>query len=111
MLGYPPGADMHVPPTLHGIVHGITGMGAFYELAAACFAMSRRFADDPRWSGWILYSRATGTLVMVLLAAAMISWVLDDTGDGPTRRRACSTSPRSSSAGGGSRCSLAASCG
>jgi hypothetical protein len=87
MLGYPPGADMHVPPTLHRIVHGISGMGAFYALAAACFAMSRRFADDPRWSGWMLYSRATGTLVMVLIVAAMISWALDDTGrwpDAPT---------------------------
>jgi hypothetical protein len=87
MLGYPPGADMHVPPTLHRILHGISGMGAFYALAAACFAMSRRFADDPRWSGWMLYSRATGTLVVVLLVAAMVSWVLDDTGrwpDAPT---------------------------
>jgi hypothetical protein len=86
-LSYPPRAEMHAPHTLHGIVHGIAGMGAFYVLAAACFVMSRRFADDPHWSAWGLYSRVTGTLVMVLLVAAMISSALDDTGrwpDAPT---------------------------
>ena len=78
---------MHAPHTLHDIVHGIGGMGGFYVLAAACFAMSRRFAADPRWSRWVLYSRATGTLIMVLLVAATIASVLDDTGrwpDAPT---------------------------
>jgi hypothetical protein len=37
---------------------------------AACFVLARRFAADPAWRGWAIYSMATGILVAVFFIAA-----------------------------------------
>ncbi len=68
LLGYPPGASS--TPTLHGTLHVLLSLVAFIALPAACFVLARRFAADPAWRGWTLYSIATGILVVVFFIAA-----------------------------------------
>lgn len=77
-LGYPPGA----PPvhTAHGTVHGLAGLVVFTSLPAACFVLARRFAGDPAWRGWALYSVVIGLLVLVCFVAMMVTSVLDGRG-------------------------------
>jgi hypothetical membrane protein len=68
LLGYPPGAPS--THTLHGTLHVLLSLVAFISLPAACFVLARRFAGDPAWRGWTLYSIATGILVLVFFVAA-----------------------------------------
>jgi hypothetical membrane protein len=68
LLGYPPGAPN--TPTFHGILHMVVSLIAFISLPAACFVLARRFAGDPAWRSWTLYSIATGILVVVFFIAA-----------------------------------------
>ena len=79
-LGYPPGTHGGGPQTLHGTVHGVAGLIVFSSLAAASFVMARRFAGDPNWKGWALYSIVTGILVAVSFIAATAVSVLDESG-------------------------------
>lgn len=79
-LGYPPGTHSNGPQTLHGTIHGIAGLIVFSSLAAACFVMARRFAGDPDWKGWALYSLVTGILVAVFFIAATAVSALDESG-------------------------------
>ncbi len=67
VLGYPPGAPS--TPTLHGALHVLVSTVAFVALPAACFVLAQRFAGDPAWRGWAVYSIATGILVVVFLVA------------------------------------------
>jgi hypothetical protein len=86
-LGYPPGTQGHGPQTLHGTIHGLAGLVVFFSLAAACFVLARRFAGDPRWQRWALYSIMTGTIVAVSFFSSTVMSVLDETGvvpNGPT---------------------------
>jgi hypothetical protein len=79
-MGYPPGTHSSGPQTLHGTIHGINGIIAFGSLAAACFVMVRRFAGDPNWKGWALYSLVTGILVVVSFISATVISALDASG-------------------------------
>lgn len=79
-LGYPPGTQSSGPQTLHGTIHGLAGLITFSSLAAASFVMARRFARDPNWKGWALYSLVTGILVAVSFIAATVVSVLDERG-------------------------------
>lgn len=86
-LGYPP--DVHgIPPkTLHATIHGLAGLVVFSSVAAACFVMARRFAGDPTWKGWTLYSVVSGLVVVVFFVASTATSVLDENGvlpNGPT---------------------------
>jgi hypothetical protein len=38
------------------------------SLAVGCFVLARRFAREPRWRGWALYSIITGLLTIVFIA-------------------------------------------
>lgn len=67
LLGYPPGAP--AVTTAHGALHMLFSLFAFASLAAACLVLSRRFAADPVWRGWTVYSIATGILVLALFVA------------------------------------------
>jgi len=49
-------------------------------LAIACFVMARRFAGDPNWKGWALYSIVTGVLVVMSFIAATVVSALDESG-------------------------------
>ena len=79
-LGYPPGTYGSGPQTLHGIIHGVAGLITFSSLAIASFVMARRFAGDPNWKGWSVYSIVTGVLVIVSFIASTAVSVLDERG-------------------------------
>ena len=42
--------------------------------------MARRFAGDPNWKGWALYSIVTGVLVIVFFIASTTVSALDESG-------------------------------
>jgi len=79
-LGYPPGTHGGGPQTLHGTIHGLAGLVAFSSLAIAIFVMPRRFAGDPDWKGWAIYSNVTGVLVIVFFIASTTVSALDESG-------------------------------
>ena len=79
-LGYPPGASISNQESLHSQIHGLSGLVAFASLAAACFVLSRRFADDPHWRGWALYSVVIGVVVALSFVASNATAVLDMSG-------------------------------
>src|SRR5438045_3866334 len=79
-LGYPPDTHGSGPQTLHGIIHGVAGLITFSSLAIASFVMARRFAGDPNWKGWAIYSNVTGVLVIVSFIASTAVSVLDERG-------------------------------
>lgn len=86
-LGYPPGSHGSGPQTLHGTIHGVAGLIAFMSVAIASFVMARRFAGDPNWKRWTLYSTITGILVIVFFIASTTVSALDENGilpDSPT---------------------------
>ena len=79
-LGYPPGTHISGPQTLHGTIHGVNAIITFGLLAIACFVMARRFAGDPDWKGWALYSIVTGVLAVMSFIAATVVSALDESG-------------------------------
>jgi hypothetical protein len=79
-LCYPPGTHSSGPQTLHGTIHGVNSLIVFGSLAAAIFVMARRFAGDPNWKGWALYSLVTGILVIVFFIATTAVSALDESG-------------------------------
>jgi hypothetical membrane protein len=79
-LGYPPGTHSSGPQTLHGTIHGVAGLITFTSLAIASFVIARRFAGDPNWKGWALYSTVTGILVVVFFIASTTVSALDENG-------------------------------
>lgn len=63
--GYPAGVAPLANPTGHGIIHALSGLAIFIVVPIAAFVMSRRFAGDPTWRGWALYSLLTGLIMIV----------------------------------------------
>ena len=74
-LGSPTGAQ-----TLHGTIHGVTAPIVFGLLTAATFVFARRFAHDPEWRGWGVYSLVTGIVCAVSFVACLAVAVLDEHG-------------------------------
>lgn len=68
-MGYPPGVP--ATHTTHGIIHALAGLVVFTSLPAACFVLARRFAGDPAWPGWSLYSSISGLLAFAFFAASI----------------------------------------
>jgi hypothetical membrane protein len=77
--GYPPGVSSS-PQTLHGTIHGVAGLIVFLSIAAASMALARRFAGDPAWHGWALYSLVTGILTLLLFVITTVLSALDQQG-------------------------------
>ena len=67
VLGYPPGFPNIGPSSLHGTIHNTASLIVFMALPAACFVMGWRFARDPAWRGWAVYSIITGVLILVFV--------------------------------------------
>lgn len=63
--GYPVGVAPLANPTGHGIIHALSGLAIFIVVPIAAFVMIRRFAGDPMWRGWALYSLLTGLVMIV----------------------------------------------
>ncbi|HZS79282.1 MAG TPA: DUF998 domain-containing protein [Ktedonobacteraceae bacterium] len=78
-LGYPPGTSRNIQ-TLHGIIHGLGAPFTFGSLAIAIFVLARRFAGDPAWRGWAIYSTITGIIVVLTFIACLAVAVLDEKG-------------------------------
>lgn len=79
-LGYPPGTISSGPQTLHGTIHGLAGLIAFTSLPIASFVIARRFAGDPDWKGWTLYSVVSGVIVLVFFIASTTVSTMDQNG-------------------------------
>jgi hypothetical protein len=79
-LGYPPGALLGGPQTVHGTIHGVNGLIAFGSVAAAAFVLARRFAGDARTRGWMVYSLISGALVVLGFIGSTVFSVLDERG-------------------------------
>jgi hypothetical protein len=83
-MGYPPGTVGNPPPTLHGIIHGFAGLAVFvFSLPAATFILTRRFAGDPAWKGWALYSFLVGLLLIGIFIAFTVVANLEQNGIWP----------------------------
>jgi hypothetical protein len=65
--GYPVGATL-TAPTVGGTIHTLFAVVSITSLAVGCFILARRFAGEPRWRGWALYSVITGLLTIVFIA-------------------------------------------
>jgi len=76
---YPPGSPAGAQ-TLHGTIHGTTAPIVFGLLTIAIFVFARRFASDPAWRGWAMYSLITGIVCIVTFIACLTVAVLDEHG-------------------------------
>ena len=54
------------PHTPQGMIHGLAGLVVFSSLPLASFVLAWRFASNPAWHGWALYSLVTGIAVVGL---------------------------------------------
>ena len=79
-LGYYPPGTSSSTQTLHGTIHGINAPLAFGSLTIAIFVLARRFASDPAWRGWALYSLITGIILVASFIASLTVAVLDEKG-------------------------------
>jgi len=77
---YPIGTHGNGPQTLHGIIHGVAGLVCFSSVTFASFVMARRFAGDPAWKGWALYSTITGIVVLAFFVASLTVATLEEHG-------------------------------
>lgn len=75
-LGYPPGTPETGggPKTLHGTIHGFSGLVTFVSVTAAAFVLARRFAAEPGGTGkaWARYSVVSGALVLAFFFASFV---------------------------------------
>ena len=80
-LGYPVGAaQVH---TMHGMIHGFSGLAAFSLLAASGFVMAWHFAAEPGSRRWQLYSLGVGLLIVAFFIASTTVSTLDARGAWP----------------------------
>ncbi|MEV0386816.1 DUF998 domain-containing protein [Nonomuraea sp. NPDC050643] len=80
-LGYPPGQSNPGQPhivTASGVVHQVAGFGLFAGLSAAAYVLAGRLGQTSR--RWAVYSRLSGTLIIVFAFAAGIAYRLDTQG-------------------------------
>ncbi len=79
-LGYPPGVATPANPTGHGVIHALSGLAVFISLPIATFVMTRRFAGDPNWKGWALYSLLTGIIMIASFVIFQVLGAMDQNG-------------------------------
>jgi hypothetical protein len=84
-LGYPPGAASSWPgmQTLHSHLNSLAGAVAYLSLTATSLVMARRFAHDPAWRGWAVYSIVTGILVVGFIVISTLVALLVERADSP----------------------------
>lgn len=74
-LGWPP--EVPAGRSASGSVHDLEGAMVFGALTAVCFVMSRRFKNDPQWSGWRMYSIVSGVGVLIAFILCSIFVAMD----------------------------------
>ena len=68
VAGYPVGAVVGAPTT-HAVIHTLAAFVTITAIAVSCFVLARRFAVEPSWRGWVIYTILTGLLTIALIAA------------------------------------------
>jgi Protein of unknown function (DUF998) len=68
VTGYPVGAVVGATTT-HAVVHTLAAFVSITAIAISAFVLARRFAVEPRWRGWVVYTILTGVLTIALIAA------------------------------------------
>lgn len=76
-LGYPPGQQA-TGVTASAAVHQVAGLALFAGLSAPAFILARRLGETSR--SWAVYSRLSGSLVIIFAFAAGIAYRLDTLG-------------------------------
>jgi hypothetical membrane protein len=79
-LGYYPPGTSSALQTWHGTIHGANAPLAFGSLTIAIFVMARRFAGDPVWREWFVYTLLSGILLIGFFIACLAVAVLDEKG-------------------------------
>jgi hypothetical membrane protein len=79
-LGYYPPGSPKGAQTWHGTIHSANAPLAFGSLTIAIFVLAVRFASDPAWRGWALYSVITGILFVGSFIAFLVTTILDEKG-------------------------------
>lgn len=77
-LGYPPGVP--ATHTVHGMIHGVAGLGAFTLLPAAAVVMAAWFGHDRAKRRWSWYSLAVGLVMVATFIASTTFSTLDGSG-------------------------------
>ncbi|HVB09864.1 MAG TPA: DUF998 domain-containing protein [Bacillota bacterium] len=67
--GYPPRAVLLAIQSQHAALHGAGTYLCMFALIGGCLAMAVRFAREPAWRGWSVYSVATALAIMGFMAA------------------------------------------
>jgi hypothetical protein len=68
VAGYPEGSVVGATTT-HAVVHTLAAIVTITAIAVSCFVLALRFAAEPRWRGWVIYTILTGVLTIALIAA------------------------------------------
>lgn len=90
--GYNPNGILVAAPTPLGLAHlTIAGVAALSSVVGL-LVMARRFARDPAWRHWALYSSLTALTVVVCVAVYGI-WSIEPTGFAGTFERAAMIAP------------------
>jgi hypothetical membrane protein len=79
-LGYYPAGTSSSTNTFHGMIHGMNAPLAFGSLTIAIFVLAYRFASDPAWRGWALYTLISGILLIGFFIACLVVAILDQKG-------------------------------
>lgn len=53
--------------SIHGMIHGVAGLGIVMCFTAICFLLARAFRSNQRWPGFYNYSIAAGFIEIVVL--------------------------------------------
>lgn len=64
--GYPVGAVSTV--TAHGMIHSISSVFSIVSLLAICILLTIRFAREPQWRIWAVYTVITALLIGIFMA-------------------------------------------
>jgi hypothetical membrane protein len=79
-LGYYPAGTSSSTQTLHGTIHSANAPLAFGSLTIAIFVQAWRFASDPAWRRWALYTLVAGIILAGSFIACIVVAVLDQKG-------------------------------
>jgi Protein of unknown function (DUF998) len=67
-----------VSHSVHGVIHGIAGLGIALSFTSICFLFAGAFRGERRWSGFDAYSLAAGCLeTTVLIVRAFLPYYLN----------------------------------
>ena len=90
--GYDPERLLLAAPTPSGLAHLAIAGVAVLASVAALFVMAARFAGDPAWPGWPLYSCATALFVVACVTVYGV-WSVQPSGFAGTFERAAVIAP------------------